>query len=71
MPGSTHQRSLSLVERVRAANVEIAICSMADFFLGTRTSSFTLAITEEREAIFGKPPETGSEMGADVPKDEL
>ena len=27
--------------------------------------------TEEREAIFGKPPETGSEMGADVPKDEL
>jgi hypothetical protein len=71
MPGSTHQRSLSLLERVRAANVEIAIAAMADRFLGTRTSSFTLAITEEREAVFGKPPETGSEMGTDSSKDEL
>ena len=42
-------------------------------FLGTKTSSFTLAITEERIATFGHPPTTAAEMD-DLPpagKDEL
>ena len=50
--------------RVDVANVEVAICAMADQFLGTKTSSFTLAIVEERQAIFRKPKESGAEMGA-------
>ena len=45
------------------ANVEMAICGMASFFLGTKTSSYTLAITEERQAVFGHAPGTASEMG--------
>ena len=44
---------------------------MADYFLGTQTSSFTLAITEEREAIFGKSRDTADEMRGDPLKDEL
>lgn len=58
-----------LVDRARLANVEIAICAMADFFLGTRTSSFTLAIMEERRAIFMRAPDSASEMG-DTPRSE-
>ena len=47
---------------------------MASRFMGTRTSSFSLAIMEERQAVFGYPAETGGEMGAPPPaesKDEL
>ena len=53
----------SLRARAVHANVEIAICGMADYFLGTQTSSFTLAITEERQAVFGHAAGTGAEMG--------
>jgi len=48
--------------RTVAANVEIVICAMADQFMGTKTSSFTLAINEERMAIFAKSPESSGEM---------
>ena len=61
----------SLVARAEMANVEIAICAMADAFMGTGTSSFTLAITEERTAVFQKPPQSTSEMKGPPPKDEL
>eukprot|EP00966_Prymnesium_polylepis_P307825 7113704-Prymnesium_polylepis.1 len=37
---------------------------MADRFLGTKTSSFSLAINEERVAVFGRPSDSGSEMDA-------
>ena len=61
----------SLRARAVHANVEIAICAMADYFLGTQTSSFTLAITEERQAVFGHAAATGAEMGRkDAPKIE-
>eukprot|EP00964_Phaeocystis_antarctica_P069899 scaffold42523_cov63-Phaeocystis_antarctica.AAC.1 len=53
----------SLRARAVHANVEIAICAMADYFLGTQTSSFSLAITEERQAVFGHAAGTGAEMG--------
>ena len=70
-----HSPAVSLQAKTELANVEIAICAMGARFLGTRTSSFTLAITEERQAVFGHPPETGVEMGAppeeDHGKDEL
>ena len=52
----------TLQARADAANVEITICAMATAFSGTQTSSFTLAITEERSAIFGKPAGSTSEM---------
>lgn len=70
----TSQRS-TLRQRTELANVEIAICAMAAHFLGTRTSSFTLAIAEERTAIFGHAPATATEMGMlqkmTAPKEEL
>ena len=52
----------TLRERTEHANLEIVICAMAARFLGTKTSSFTLAITEERSAIFGHAPTTSGEM---------
>lgn len=70
-PGSAGDKSLGLLERTKIANVEIAICAMADAFMGTGTSSFTLAITEERTAVFQKPPQSTSEMKGPPPKDEL
>ena len=67
--------AVNLHAKTVLANIEIAICAMGARFLGTRTSSFTLAIVEERQAVFGHPPETGVEMGAppeeDLGKDEL
>ncbi|KAJ1627429.1 GDP-fucose protein O-fucosyltransferase-domain-containing protein [Pavlovales sp. CCMP2436] len=39
------------------ANIEIAICAMAAFFLGTRTSNYSLTVREERRAR-GHPDET-------------
>ena len=47
------------------ANLEVVVCSMAAFFLGTKTSSYTHAIAQEREAVFGHAPETAAEMDAD------
>ena len=71
-PAARSRSEKSLLARTRTANVEIALCAMAKAFLGTKTSSFTLAILEERTAIFGHPPGTGGDMGA-LPdeKDEL
>ena len=69
------QAAASLRQKTVSANVEIAICAMAARFLGTRTSSFTLAIIEERSAVFGQPEQSSSEMGelpvAGGGKDEL
>ena len=70
-------RGGALVDKTVVANVEIAICAMAAGFLGTRSSSFTLAISEEREAIFGHQRGTGGDMDELPPpaqrgaKDEL
>jgi len=57
----------SLLARAQLANVEIAICGMASRFLGTRTSSYTLAILEERSAIFGHATDTSEEMQVEPP----
>lgn len=38
---------------------------MAEYFLGTKTSSFTLAIVEERQAVFGQAAGTAAEMDVD------
>ena len=56
-----------------AANIEIAICAMATHFLGTKTSSFTLAISEERRGVFGRAAESAEEMDRlpGAPKTEL
>jgi len=48
--------------RVEVANIEIAICGAASHFLGTKTSSYTLAILEERAAVFGHADATAQEM---------
>jgi hypothetical protein len=48
--------------RTEHANLEIAICAMGAYFLGTKTSSFTLAIVEERAAVFRHEPSTAAEM---------
>ena len=56
-----------------AANIEIAICAAAAGFLGTRSSSFSLAIADERQAIFGHAAHTAADMGLldeDAPKDD-
>mmetsp|Transcript_25927 Transcript_25927/g.56844 ORF Transcript_25927/g.56844 Transcript_25927/m.56844 type:complete len:396 (+) Transcript_25927:294-1481(+) len=67
-------RDSDLRVQVDVANVEIAICASARFFLGTKTSSYTLAIIEERTAVFGHKPDSAVEMGvlrAYERKDEL
>jgi peptide-O-fucosyltransferase len=62
----------SLLDRARLANVEIVICGLASRLLGTRTSSYTLAIAEERGAIFGHAPGTSEEMGSEpLPAQEV
>ena len=43
---------------------------MAARFLGTKTSSFTLAISEERRGIFGHAADTNEEMD-DLPAEEM
>ena len=55
-------RDAALQTRADTANVEIVVCAMATAFSGTQTSSFSLAITEERSAIFGKPASSSTEM---------
>ena len=60
----------ALRARADAANVEIAICAMAARFLGTKTSSFTLAISEERRGVFGHAADTNEEMD-DLPAEEM
>eukprot|EP00322_Chrysochromulina_rotalis_P013330 CAMPEP_0115855074 /NCGR_PEP_ID=MMETSP0287-20121206/14357_1 /TAXON_ID=412157 /ORGANISM="Chrysochromulina rotalis, Strain UIO044" /LENGTH=727 /DNA_ID=CAMNT_0003309221 /DNA_START=45 /DNA_END=2228 /DNA_ORIENTATION=+ len=54
----------TLRARTDVANIEISICSMAAHFLGTKTSSFSLAISEERSAIFGHASSTATDMAA-------
>ena len=56
------EEGAGLRSRVETANLEVVICAMAERFLGTKTSSFSLAINEERVAIFGKAPGSGGEM---------
>ena len=60
----------TLRARTEHANLEITICAMAAHFLGTKTSSFTLAITEERSAIFGHARGTSGEMD-ELPRAEM
>ena len=60
----------TLAARADAANVEITISAMAVGFLGTQTSSFSLAIVEERSAIFGKPASSAGEMDKLAPAKE-
>lgn len=59
---------VSLYELATRANIEIAICAMAAHFLGTRTSSYTLAILEERAAIFGHASSSSEEMALIQPR---
>ena len=63
-PARYDSKPSTLRARVEMANVEITICAMAAYFLGTKSSSFTLAISEERTAIFQHAPETTAEMDA-------
>ena len=49
--------------RAIAANVEITICATAAGFIGTRTSTFSLSIAEERQGVFGRPAASAGEMG--------
>ena len=60
----------SLRAKLDLANVEIVVCAMAAHFRGTKTSSFSLAIVEERAAIFGHASDTGGEMDVLAPPDE-
>ena len=53
----------TLRARTEHANLEITICAMAAHFRGTKTSSFSLAIVEERAAIFGHASDTASVRG--------
>ena len=53
----------SLLTKTVGANIEITICALANRFFGTRTSSFSLAIMEERQGVFGHAADTGVEMG--------
>ena len=46
------------------SNLEVAICAMAPWFLGTGFSTFTFTILEERRAVFGHVEGTGAEMVA-------
>jgi len=43
-------------------SIEVAICSMATYFLGTHAAELTSTVFEERIAVFGHAPETGFEM---------
>jgi hypothetical protein len=45
--------------------LEVAICAMAPWFLGTGFSTFTFTILEERRAVFGHVEGTGAEMVAE------
>ena len=47
------------------ASLEIAVCAMAPYFLGSSGSSFTYTILEERSTIFGHGAHTGGEMLGD------
>ena len=55
----------TLREMVRRDHIELALCAMAHYFLGTRSSNFTAAVHEERAAIFGLDPSTAAEMDDD------
>ena len=47
------------------ANLEVAFCSMAPWFLGSGTSSFTFTVLEERGTVFGHPAGSGAEMAGE------
>lgn len=46
---------------------EIAICAMAAYFLGTRTSNYSLTVREERRAR-GHKEDTHDFLAAEVPQ---
>jgi hypothetical protein len=52
----------TLRDLVRRDHVEIAICAMADYFLGTHASRFTEFVLEERANTFGLDAATANEM---------
>ena len=58
----TRAETGGLRARAEVANVEITICGMAAHFLGTKSSSYSLAIAEERHAVFGQPANTAAHM---------
>jgi hypothetical protein len=54
-----------LRQLVASEHVEIVICAMADYFLGTHASRFTAAVLEERTTTFGLDAATAAEMDDD------
>jgi len=54
-----------LRQLVASEHVEIVICAMADYFLGTHASRFTAAVLEERATTFGLDAATADEMDDD------
>ena len=54
-----------LRQLVASEHVEIVICAMADYFLGTHASRFTAAVLEERATTFGLDAATAAEMDDD------
>ena len=55
----------SALAKAQLANLEMAVCSMAPFFVGSSGSTFSLAIVEERVLVFGHPPGTSGRMHGD------
>ena len=54
-----------LRQLVASEHVEIVVCAMADYFLGTHASRFTAAVLEERTTTFGLDAATADEMDDD------
>ena len=54
-----------LRQLVASEHVEIVVCAMADYFLGTHASRFTAAVLEERATTFGLDAATADEMDDD------
>ena len=53
------------VAKARAAHVEVAVCAMASYFLGSDGAPTTAEVLEERLATFGHAEETAALMGDD------
>ena len=54
-----------LRQLVASEHVEIVVCAMADYFLGTHAPRFTAAVLEERATTFGLDAATADEMDDD------
>lgn len=55
----------SLRALARRDHIELVLCAMADYFLGTRRSAYSAAVFDERVAVFGLDAATAAEMGDD------